>query len=487
MSAPLVAYLTDTGPGGIVLGMHIIIVGAGNVGYKLARHLIDENKDVVLIERNSEMAAHADESLDCLVLNESGNNIETLKKAGITQADTLICVTESDEMNLIACSLAASQFQVPAKIARVRNLDYSGLDETTRALFGVDFMVNPDLEVARAITGAIERGVISDVMVFEHSSLQMRNLIVTARSPFAGRTLREIRQGIEAEFLVAVILRDNGYIIPKGDLHIEQGDKIYLLASEESFKRIFNRIGKSPAPLKRIALAGGTQLAEKIISEFYERRSNRLGLFARFLGPFSLAGDRRKIIVVEENEAICRRLSEDYPDALVINADISDERFTEEEHVLEADLFISTDQNQEKNIVSAVYAKTLGARRTIALVNKSSYVHVATDLGIDVAISPTDTMVNTILNYLSQKNVKSVHSISGGLIEVLEVTVESDCKADGRTIQELKLPRESLILSITREGHNIIPTGQQRILRGDDLILITKKETVDRLQGIFTA
>jgi trk system potassium uptake protein TrkA len=194
-----------------------------------------------------------------------------------------------------------------------------------------------------------------------------------------------------------------------------------------------------------------------------------------------------RVTILERDYKECKSLSEEFPEAVIINADISDEHFSEEELLADADVVVATSDNQELNIVNAVYAKTLGAHRTVCLVNKASYIHVAASLGLDVAISPVDSMVNSILKHMRRGNVKSVHSIAGGDVEVLELVIEPGSPAEGLTIGELKLPRQALILSVYRNESALIPTGDLTLLADDGLITITRREAVSRVEELFAS
>lgn len=464
--------------------MHVVILGAGSVGFQLARQLIEEDKNVALIEKDPEKAKQAANLLDCLVVNEAGNNPEALKRSGIQRADYFIAVTESDEINMIACGMAASQAHVPNKIARVRNIDYSNNRTLQQPFLGIDFIVNPEIEAARAITSTIERGAVSDIMFFQKTGLQMRTITVGSRSPFANRSIEQIKRSVEANFLVAVILRESHFLIPSGNVVVRENDKLYLIATEEDFDHLFARAGKGRMRLSRIVLVGGgaigTYVAEHLLGEV------RWGIplfdrLRRYLGP----GSTRKLTIIDGDYGRCKQLAERFPSALVLNADISDEEFSEQEQFSDADLVIATTGNQELNLVNAVYAKVLGAKRSVALVNKSSYLQVASSLGIDVPVSPVDSTVNSILRYIRKGNVGAVHSISGGKVEVMELSVERGSRIANRPISKIRLPEQTLIVSVTRDSENIIPSGDLSLQSGDDLIVIAKKDSVPKVEALF--
>jgi trk system potassium uptake protein TrkA len=464
--------------------MSFVILGAGGVGFQLAKQLVDEGKDVVLIEKDAEKAKQANNLLDCLVLNEVGNNLDTLRRAGIASAEYFIGVTDSDEVNMIACGMVSGESGVPYKVARIRNIDYSNTQVVQRPFLGINHIVNPEIEASRAIVQAIERGAVSDVVFFEKSMLQMRSLTVSGNSTFDNKSVEEIKGLFPDNFLVAVILRENHFLIPKGNTVVRENDKIYLIATEESFENIFSQVGKKRMEAKRIVLIGGSTVGRYVVEHFLERKKPGLSIFKKLLRPFGSAG-RHHVSIIDNDYDTCKYLSEHYPAALVINANISDEGFSDEQEMADADVVIATTENQELNIVNAVYAKTLGAKRSIALVKKSNYVQIATTLGIDVAISPTDSMVSSILQFIRTSNVRSVHSLSGGKVEVTELSVSEGSRVKDKPLRKVKLPQDTLVLSVIRDDQDIIPDGGFRFQSGDHVIVITGRESVSKIESLF--
>lgn len=463
--------------------MDAVILGAGNVGFNLAKQLIRESKNVLLIEKDAKRAEHASQLLDCMVINEVGNNLSTLKKAGIETASYFIAVTNNDEVNIIACAMVANNYSVPCKIARVRNIDYSGTDGMQKQFLGIDYVVNADIEVARSITSAVERGAVSDIMFFKKTDLQMRSITIDTDSPLNNRTVEEIRHMVQGHFLVAGILRRNDYIIPSGIFRVYENDKLYLIAGEVEFKQIFPHLGKEKKTLNKITLVGGSRIGQYVTESLLQDHQRRFPFFSRFFRPMKSA--TRWVNIIESDYSNCKILSDRFAEAMVIHADISDENFSEEEYFVDADLVIVTADNQELNIVNAVYAKSLGAKRTIALVNKSHYVNIGTSLGIDVVISPIHSMVNTILKYINESSSWAVHNITGGNVDVIEISVEEHSKVVDKKIKELRLPSNSLIISLTRNGENIIPSGNTTIEPGDSVIVIARIESLPKTVEVF--
>ncbi|MBN1686100.1 MAG: NAD-binding protein [Spirochaetales bacterium] len=380
----------------------------------------------------------------------------------------------------------ANEFHVPNIIARVTNIDYAGTEGSNHSFLGISFAVNPEVEVAQAISAAIDRGAVSDIMLFEESEMQMRSIPVDQESIMIGKTVGEPRTIIREDFLVIVVLRGQDNVIPTGETRILENDKLYLLATESAFESIFDQLGRKRIRLERVVVSGGSGMGEHVLRHLLEREHASVHVIGRFFRKIRKVATGRNITVVEKDHDVCFTLSQKYREVLVLNADISDEQFEEEEHLAKADLFIASTNNQEMNIVNAVYAKTPGTKRTVALVNNSSYVHMANRLGVDVAISPVDSMVSTIPRHIRRSNVRRVYNISGSSIDIIELLVEALSATIGKKIRDIKLPPDSLIVTITRNSENIIPHGDIVIQDNDHLITIGRKDSIPALEALFT-
>jgi len=465
--------------------MKIVIMGAGNVGVRIARQLIDENKNVVLIERDAEKVKLAMNSLDCMVIHGEANAPETLVEAGIEDADFFIGVTESDELNMIACGMVSSEFSVPYKIARVRNIDYSQLKISNDSFLGIDYVVNPEIEAARAIVRSVRHGATSDIMYFQDSSYEMRTIMAAEESFFVGRTVKEIKDSIGLDFIVAVVLRDQDYIIPSGRTVIMKGDTLYLISDPDTMESIFTWAGKRRVDLKKIIIVGGGRIGRYVADDLLEKEPTPDSLFAKLTKSILPRKQKRSIVIIDSDLEVCRNLAEKYPEALIINADVSEEGFLEDGELSHYDLLIAATGNQELNLVTSLYAKSIGIGRTLALVQKNNFLHIASHLNVDTTISLNNSMVNSVLKYIRRGNVKNVHAISGGKLEIIEVSCEEGCSFVGKKISELKLPGETLIIFISHDKENIIPHGQYTIDYGDHIVLITRKESIKKLDKLL--
>lgn len=442
--------------------MHTVILGAGVVGYQIAQQLISEGKDVIIIEKNPERAKYISEHLDCMVLNDEGTNLTTLKRAGTDNATIFISATNSDEVNMIACGLVASEFNVPLKIARVRNIDYSKSKIMGKSFLGIDFIVNSEVETARQIANTIALGADSDVMMFENTDMQLRNIVVSPGSYFAHKTVKEIRKGITEPFLIAGIMRNNEFIIPSGDTAVLEGDNIYLLATQKNFTKIFIQVGKKQEKIDRIVIVGGGRVGA-LACEYLIRTG-------------------RKITVIEADYERCKFLAEKFPDALILNADISDESIFQEEDIANHDLIVTVTDNQELNMLISLYAKNLGIKRSIALVTNSNYLAIASRLDIDVTVNPKLSTVDAIMKFIRRGNIKSLHSIFHGRAEVIEFSVDDKNPLVGKPLKDIQFPQNSIILSVVRNNANILPHGDLVIEPNDLVIIIAEKTSMPQIE-----
>jgi len=463
--------------------MKKIIVGAGNVGLQLARKLIEEKHDVVLIERNIDKVRKAGGSLDCMVIHGEVNNRDILKQASINEADFFISVTESDELNMIACGMVASEYKVPYKIARVRNFEYTSSSIAQKPFLGIDYVVNPEVEAARAILRSIEHGAISDIINFEGTTFQMRTMVIGEYSRFRDRRIEDIKSEVQYDFIVAVIVRENGYIIPQGDTIIRERDTLYLIGTLAHLQTAFETEGKPRKELRKIVVVGGGRIGSYVTRSLI-KNNERESFISRMLESF-VPRQKRNVVIIEQDYDRSKQLAEEFSQALVLYGDVSDEGLLEENGLADYDLLISATGNQELNLVTSMYAKSIGIKRSIALVNKNDFLKMASKLSVDTTISMNNAVVNSILKLVRKGKVHSIHAISGGNLEVIEMSVDNGCQVANRMIKDIKLPYHSLILFISRGDENYLPHGNDMLLGGDNIVLITRKEHVNKLDQMF--
>jgi trk system potassium uptake protein len=445
--------------------MKIIIIGAGSVGFQLARQLITEKKDVILIESDAKKAKQASNLLDCLVVNKDGSDIRTLKEVGISKADFFVCVTNSDEVNILACNAVAQETSKPCKIARINNTKYLKHGNKNHAFPWIDFVVNPEEEVSSVITNTIVYGASNGVYMFKNHDVQTRNITVDNNSYLRGKSLKEIKTAIKEEFIVGSIFRDKNIIVPLGETCVKEGDQICIVASKERSDGILTKLGEEKKEFKKILIVGGGKIGAFVAEDLIKME--------------------RQIKILEKDYEKCKILSERFPEAIVINGDISDEGVFEEERLGTCDLIIMTTKSQELNILSAIYAKYQGLKHAIVLVTNTNYSTMAFDLGIDSTINLKKSSVNRILTFLRKGKIRNIHSIFDGNAEVMESAIDDNKNFCDRAVKDIKLPQDSIILAVNRDSKDYIPDGNFVIKANDHIITLAKRESVSKIEMLF--
>lgn len=446
--------------------MKIVIVGAGAVGFQIANHLIAENMDIAVIEQNPDRAKFVNNNLDCFVVCGSGTSINSLKEAGIEKADFFISVTNSDEVNMISCGIVSSEFNVANKIARIRNLQYIDSKIISNKFLGIDYIVNPETEASKQILRTIESGATSDIISFEKTEVQLRNINIINHPEFAHKTLKEIKNEINEDFLIAAISRGKEIIIPFGETRLHPEDTIFIVAEQKSFENIFYKIGQVQKDIKKVLIVGGGKIGKSVIEQLTKSKD-------------------KKITLLDSNYSVCKQISNKYPEVLVLNSDITNEKIFEEEQIHKYDLIVTITNNEELNVLSALYAKKLGTSRSISLVINSNYIHLSSQLGIDSVVSPKISSVNSILKFIRSGNITSVYSIFDGQAEIVEFNISDNNPLNKKLIKDVNLPTDSLIIGISRNGKNIIPDGNLEINSGDTIITIASKNSINKIHKLF--
>lgn len=445
--------------------MNIVIVGAGEVGTHIASQLVAEQKDVVIIEKDPESAARASSMLDCLVITGEGSNVDTLEQAGADKADIFIAATSIDEVNMISCFVAGSTFNTPVKIARVRNVDYMRTGLLKNTSIGIDYLVNPEIEAAFDIVQTVLHGATSGIFAFQGTNAQLRDFLVKEESLFNGVLVKDIRSLIDQNFIIAGVLREERLHIPHGDFKIITGDHLYIVALGKSFNKILTRAGMTVDKLKRLVVVGGGLIGKHVAGMLIE--------------------DGKDVRIIEKDYERCKELSALYPEATVINGNISDRDVFEEENIAYTDAIITTTQSEELNILAGVYAKSKGVKRAVALIDKLNYSTLATNLGIDSCISAKMSSGDAILKFIRKGNIKNVYTIFEGQAEAIEFMVTHNKDIIGKKVMELKLPEGCLIITVQRHRKTIIPNGSFVIEEGDSIIAFVAHDVISELEALI--
>ncbi len=476
--------------------MNTVIIGAGFTGVQLAKRLINEKNDVVLIDNDDDIIRHAGNILDCKLIQADGNNLKTLEDAGIAKADALVTLTENDEINMITCSMVDSVYPSLLKIARVRNYAYyvnageaarkhaDTFSGKHRPLYGIDFMIHPDIEAAEAIVKAVEHGAVSDIVTFG-DKFELAALEVASGSAFDSVALKDLRQLADFKFIVVFVESSGASSLPFGDSILHAGDRIGILTETANLPRLLPLCGAKLDALRKIVMVGAGRIGTNVADHLIEK--NKQPFYKNLFGG-AATKKVNNFVIVDSNKERCKEACDRFPTAKVLCGDITDESLVKEEGLDKFDLLIAATHNHEMNMIISAYMESLGVEKAIALVAQSQFADIARKLGIKVPIPLRDTIVDSIMSHLHGKNVTGIHTVSGGAFELVECDLPSTSKFSGKALKDIAKPGEYLLLLVKKIGASDyeIPGGNTVLSAGDHLVLIEKtgdKKVLERFSS----
>ncbi len=464
--------------------MKIIILGAGQVGTSVAESLVSEANDITVVDQDSDRLSLLQDVLDLRTVTGNAASPSVLAEAGAADAELLIAVTQSDQTNLCACRIARTLFNLPTRIARVRSTDYIQYPELLDdENFAVDFSLCPEQIVTDYIVKLIEFPEALQVLEFAQGRVTLVAVRAFEGGPLVGHPLQDIRRHIpQVDARIAAIYRRDKPIPPEGDTIIEPGDEVFCLAATEDIRRVMRELRRGDKPVRRIMIAGGGNIGFRLSRAVQERC---------------------QVKVIERDKRRAGWLARNLKDALVLHADATDERLLEAENIDDMDMFLALTNDDENNIMSALLAKRMGASRVLCLINRRAYVELVQAGAIDIAISPAQTSIGTLLAHVRRGDVAAVHSLRRGAAEALEIVAHGDEKSSqviGRTVGELKLPKGVTIAALVRTGaqlgrvedagstgRRVIIAHHETIIRPDDHVIVfaVSKRLVPKVEKLF--
>ena len=438
----------------------IAVLGGGQVGSSLAKILTDDGNDITLIDTNLSVIEDLQEDNDIKTILGNASSPSILEQAEVNDCDILIATTASDEVNLVSCHLAKKMFNVPTVIARLRNSEFqvstSGFDLD---LFSIDSIISPSQLVTDFIKNIIEHPGAFQAYDFADGKLQVIGATVLKDGPLAGRKLSEFKKHLpNVDVKVIALYRDRKILPVNGTTIIETGDDLFFLATEENM-RFMSELSKNQSRIENIMIAGGGIVGMTLAGKLSQKFSTK---------------------IIEKDLIRSKYLSESLENTVVLNDNISDESLLANEGIEEVDYFCSVTNDDQMNILSAKLAKDLGAKKSIAIINKLSYRKLVSK-EIDVVISPEDVTIGSILASVRTSDVVKVHSLGFGEAELLEIIIHGDNKTSkvvGKKVSELELPSGCRIGAIYRDGKVILLNEDASIQSNDRLIiyLLHKKD-----------
>ena len=471
--------------------MKIIILGAGQVGRTAAYHLArEEANDVTVVDLDETLLRDLQDRIDIRTVQGNAASPRTLETAGARDADMIVALTNSDETNMVACHVAWSLFGTRAKIARIRSRDYTrhgGLFVSTDATpaearandsgsgmapgphgFAVDMYLSPEQAVTEYIERLIRYPGALQIVDFAAGKVRLVGLKALRGGALVGRPIRELRAHMRnSEARVAAMYRNGQSIEPEGDTDILDGDEVFFVAATQDIRAVMKEMQKLEDPVKRVVIAGGGNIGFRLAQ--------------------ALEGENQ-VKVIERDAKRARRISEQVRDTIVLVGDAADEELLVEENIDSVDVFCALTNSEEANILSAMLAKRLGARRVMALISRPAYADLTQIGSIDVAISPQTVTIGSLLAYVRRGDVVQVHSLRRGSAEAMETIAHGlrGGKVVGRPIEDIKLPEGAKIVTIVRGDQVVMAHHDTVIENGDHVILfLSDKRHVEQVERLF--
>ncbi len=436
--------------------MKIIILGAGQVGGSLADHLANEANDITVVDTDTGRLRELQDRLDIRTIEGKASYPSVLDQAGAQDADMLIAVTNSDEVNMIACQVAQTLFNVPTKIARVREHDYLQRD---KAIFDnkaipIDVLISPEELVTMHIKRMIQHPGALQVLDFAEGQAQLVAVKAYYGGPLVGREIAYLRAHMpNIDTRVAAIFRQDRPIIPTGDTVIEADDEVFFIAARKDIRAVMSELRRLDNPYKRVIIAGGGNIGARLASTIE---------------------NQMQVKIIERDIGRCNLLARQLDKTIVLHGSASDRDLLLEENIEDTDVFCALTNDDEANIMASMLAKRLGVRTVMTLINNPAYVDLVQGGAIDIAISPQQTTIGALLTHVRRGDVAAVHSLRRGAAEALEAVAHGDprsSKVVGRMIEEIALPAGTTIGAIIRKDEVLIAHDDVVVENGDHVIL----------------
>jgi len=450
--------------------MKIIILGAGQVGASVADNLSSEANDITVVDSNPVVLQDLQDRMDIRTVVGHASHPEILAQAGADDADMILAVTSSDETNMVACQVAYTLFHTPTKIARVRAVEFLNYPQLfAQEALPVDLLISPEQLVTDYIERLIEYPDALQVLDFAGGRVQLVAVRAYYGGPLVGHELRALKEhmpGIDSR--VAAIFRQGTAIVPSGDTVIEAGDEVFFLAATKHIRAVMGELRKMDKPVKRVILAGGGNIGRRLAMALE---------------------NRYQVKIIETNEGHARQLSESLKKAMVLLGDAADGELLLDENIENTDVFCALTNDEEANILSAMLAKRLGARKVMSLINRASYVDLVQSEIIDIAISPQQATIGSLLTHVRRGDVVVVHSLRRGAAEAIEAVAHGtpeNSRVVGRAIEDIKLPAGTTIGAVVR-GEEVLIAHHDTVIESEDhvVLFLAVKKCIPAVEKLF--
>ncbi len=449
--------------------MKIIIAGAGEVGFHLAKLLSYESQEITLIDTSKDSLIYADEHLDIKTIKGDATSISILREARIELAALFIAVTSSETTNITA-SVLAKQLGAQRTIARISNTEFLEEKEVIGfSQFGIDELISPEALAASEIELLLNQYGFNDTYEFEGGALKMLGLRLSRTATFVGKTVREAAELFPEVHFIPIAIQRYGTqytIIPRGDTQFKEGDKVVFVTSKGGDEELFELSARAKVDMKNVMILGGSKIGFKTARDLCQNKFN--------------------VKIVEHKKTVAMDLADNLPNALVIYGDGRNVEILEEENISDMDAFISVTGNSETNIMSCLLAKSKGVKKTIALVENMDYYQLSHSIGIDTLINKKLLAANNIFRYIRKGEVVAMTKLTNMNAELLEFVVKPKSKITNKIIKDLNFPRSAILGGVIRDGVGMIPIGSFKIEVGDRVVVCCLPRSISEVEAFFS-
>lgn len=445
--------------------MRIVIAGAGEVGFHLAKMLANESQDIILIDNQEDKLSYAQNHIDVMTVKGNATSLETLQEADIKNAGLFVALTHSEEINITAAAIS-KKLGAKKTIARINNTEFLNKKEIFDLKdLGVDDMISPESLVADELSRLLKDSSVTDTIDFDEGKLQLFGVVLCDKSPIIGKTLIECRRdNMGPASIVVAIHRGTETIIPKGETIFKEHDHIYYIATEGGKDIAAYVSGKIKHKIKNVMILGGSKTAVNVAKSLSSKYEIKL-----------VEGDKKK----------CFELADTLRNVLVLNGDVRDVEFLEEEGIHNMDALISITGNSETNIISCLVAKNHGVGKTIALVENIDYINLSLDVGIDTMVNKKIIAANSIFKHIREGEVISVTGLHGIDAEVLEFEVHKGSKIFDKALNQTDFPRMAVVGGVIRDGKGYITMGDFVMKEGDHVVVFSMPDCIKEVESLF--
>jgi len=451
--------------------MKILILGAGQVGSSAAYHLSrEEANEVTVVDMRAGVLRELQDRLDIRTVVGHAAHPEVLDRAGANDADIVVALTDTDETNMVACQVAYTLYHTPTKIARIRAAEYmNAKDLFAQDAIPIDVRISPEQLVCEYVEQLILYPGASQVLDFADGRVRLVGVLADRDGLLVGQRIATLKEHIpNTEGRIAAIYRDGKAMLPEGDTVVQEGDEVFFIADRKDIRVFISEMRRLEDPVRRVVIAGGGNIGVRLALALEQTN---------------------QVKIIEHDPKRARHISEHLNKAIVLVGDAADEELLLEENIDNVDVFCALTNSEEANILSSMLAKRLGAAKVMALINRASYVDLVEAGSIDIAISPQQVTIGSLLAHVRRGDVVKVHSLRRGAAEAIEAIAhggESESKVVGRTIEDIKLPKGAAIVAVVRNGQVIIAHHDTVIETDDHVILfLTDRRKIENLEKLF--